>query len=480
MVPHALTFQSDGAGLAVRVEKALAAESAPAAWEEAETVRTSLWRRLGRRGMRCLWGAQRLEHRQMVAQLRRIMAASTKPVLAYVVPFDIWKLRTGGGQRIAGIAKALSRDFNVLVLTSAWSVRKFAWHELGPDCHLLAAPTGAGFMERLRAGKGAGLFAFNDHFDQLPEFRWMLEAVADRAQAWGFVHPIAWPVVHPYLRPEQPVFYDANDDYAQFLQQAYGEAEDRLVARILGLERDLLQRATAAVFCTADDRAAVQRRNPDCAVRLLVVPNGVDTAACRVVYPGEAHGRRQAAGLERPLAVFMGSIHKPNREAVEFIVREMVPNYTQVLFVVMGLDLEAYRGAGHVSADRANLVWTGPVSEAVKEAVFSLADIALAPLIGGTGSSLKIPDYVAHGKIVVATPIGLRGFEDLAKFPAVISAEDVRAALTGVLERLETDPQAFDPACRNAREWAERSLDWSVAAEPLVEVVRKSFFRTEI
>ena len=468
MAQGAVNFQSDPVGLASAISQLAGKDEEQLSWDGEEPAVLSLWRRIGRRGLRLFWGTTRWEHRRMANRMGRIVAASAKPVLVYVVPFDIWKLRTGGGQRIAGIAKALSRDFNVLVLTSAWSVRKFAWHELGPDCHLLAAPTGAGFMERWRGSKGSALFAFCDDFGQLPAFRAVLEAVADPARAWGFVHPIAWPVVQPYVRPEQPVFYDAHDDYAHFLQHAYGAADDRLVARILDMERALVHRAAAAVFCTPDDRDAARRRNPERAGRLQVVPNGVDTAACRVVCPGEARRRRQTMGVERPLAVFMGSIHKPNREAAEFIVRELVPAFPHILFVVMGLDLATCRKAGHAVADHPNLVWTGPVSETVKEAVFSLADLALAPLLGGTGSSLKIPDYVAHGKIVVATPIGLRGFEDLVKFPSVIAAQDVRAALAEVLERLEMDPAAYDSACRQAREWTARSLDWSVAAQPLV------------
>ena len=88
--------------------------------------------------------------------------------------------------------------------------------------------------------------------------------------------------------------------------------------------------------------------------------------------------------------------------------------------------------------------------------------------MSGTGSSLKIPDYVIHGKIVIATPIGLRGHEDLAKFSSIIPTRDVRAALAEVLARLELDPRAYDQACREARDWAKQSLDWSVAAQPLV------------
>ena len=467
MAEQRLTFQYDAPGLAAAVAKSLAAEPAGPSWGE-PAAKSSL----GRRALRFFLGPKRWGRLRMAACLRRLTARSAKPVLVYVVPFDIWKLRTGGGQRIAGIAKALSRNYNVLVLTSAWSTRTFAHHELGADCHLLAVPAGAGFMERLRAGNGAGFFAFIDHVDLVSEFRWMLKAVAGMAQAWGFVHPVAWPAVRPYLRPETPVFYDAHDDYAQFMQQAYGRADDRLVARLVELERQVLEKVAVAAFCTAGDWTAVRERNPACAAQLLVVPNGVDLESCRVVWPGQARRKRRDVGLGRPLAVFMGSIHKPNRAAVEVIVRDLAPAFPQVLFAVMGLDQAAYQAAGHAPVDGANLTWTGPVSEDCKEAVFALADVALAPMTIGTGSSLKIPDYVAHGKIVVATPIGLRGFEDLARIPSVVAAHDVRAALAEVLDRLAGDATAYDAPCMEAREWVEQNLDWNVAARPLVEAMR--------
>lgn len=469
MARHPLTFQADAVDLAAAVDSLLAKECASPAWDETAGDRP-LWLRAWLRGLRLIGGTKRWEHRKMASKFRHLMADSTKPLLVYVVPFDVWKLRTGGGQRIAGIAKAASRDFNVLVLTSAWSVRAFAWHELGPNCHVLAVPTGAGFMERVRAGQGAGLFAFVDHFGLLEDFRRTLALVSGFARAWGLVHPIAWPAIQPLLRPEQPTFYDAHDDYAQFLQHAYGQADARLVDRILDMERHVLERVGVAAFCTEGDRAAVLRRNPACKAGLLVVPNGVDVVACRAVWPSQARQRRLALGLTRPLVLFMGSIHKPNREAAEFIARELAPAFPQVLFVVMGMDLAAFRAAGH-AADGANLAWTGPVSEQVKEALFSLADVALAPLVGGTGSSLKIPDYVAHGKIVVATPMGLRGVEELARFSSVVSDQDVPGALAGVLKRLDEDPGAYDSACRQAREWVANTLDWCVAAKPLVEAM---------
>ena len=132
----------------------------------------------------------------------------------------------------------------------------------------------------------------------------------------------------------------------------------------------------------------------------------------------------------------------------------------------MGLPAGWQREAGG-AAPGANVLWLGPVAEETKTAVFALADVALAPMKSGTGSSLKIPEYVAHGKIVVGTPVGLRGFEALAGQAAVVATDDVGAALADTLARLARDPEGCSAACRTARAWVARHLDWSVAAQPL-------------
>ncbi|HRT04760.1 MAG TPA: glycosyltransferase [Kiritimatiellia bacterium] len=402
----------------------------------------------------------------MSACLHRLVTHSAKPVLVYVVPFDIWKLRTGGGQRIAGIAKVLSRDYNVLVLTSAWSTKTFTCQELCPDCHLIAVPAEAEFIQRLQGGAIA-YFAFTDYFDRLIGFNVTMDILASHVRACIFESPIAWPVVQRFQQKRWCVCYDAPNDYAQFLQKSYSCKEENLVSRLLTMERHVVGHVSVASFCTERDLGRVRDRNPAVTAHMVVVPNGVDVAACQAVWPSQARQRRRAVGFARPLAVFVGAHHNPNFEAVDLIAKELAPAFPEVVFVVVGLNLNALRNTGRTLAGE-NLVVTGPVSEDCKTALYALAEIALAPMKSGTGSSLKVPDYVAHGKIVVATPIGLRGFEDLAKFPSVISAQDVRAALAEVLERLEMDPAAYDPACRQAREWTERSLDWSVAAQPLV------------
>lgn len=475
-----MEYQYDPVDLALitdPVRKHLATPVAPELLEFSQSLWARGWQRLHRwRVGPSRWREiqQKKQLQQTLNLVRKGIADSVKPVLVYVVPYDIGKLQSGGGKRIAGIAKALSAEFNVYIVSSVWSSTSFSVVQVAPNCHLLSLPACYEFLEQCRilnAVPGAGVFAFPDFFGLLPEYHAVLSLLGGHARAWGFTSPSAWPVLQKYLQQGDPVFYDAHDDYSQFLQNSFSCTEERLVNRLVDLERELLSQVTLAVFCTMNDLASAQARYPMCAGEMMQIPNGVDVETCLVVPPAQAKEYRKAIGLDRPVAVFVGAHHKPNLEAVDFIVRELAPAFPEVVFVVMGMHLEPYRTFGGAEPG-SNLVFTGPVSEEIKEAVFSLSEVALAPMGSGTGSSLKIPDYVAHGKVVVGTPFGLRGFETLARFPSVIATEDVPGSFAQVMDRLAQDPASFDDSCHEAWAVVKATLDWSVVAHPLVAILK--------
>ncbi|MGD9612126.1 MAG: glycosyltransferase [Kiritimatiellia bacterium] len=415
---------------------------------------------------------QRYGRRAGLARIRRIAAGGGKPILIYAVPYDVAKLQTGGARRIAGIAQALACRFQVCILSLSPASRPFSAQAIAPDVWMAAIPASAAFAGRcagLRAtwAGAAPLFAFAGELAGATDFRAALEALQPRAKAWAVVSPLAWPPLRDRIASAAPLLYDAHDDAATFLRDVLACRDAAALAQAEAAERELAERATVAAFCTAADRSAAAARFPALAEQAVVVPNGVAVQACPFVPPSLARAWRQQAGLSRPVALFMGAGFRPNCEAAEAIVRTLAPAFPEVLFVVMGLPLEIFRDFGGAEPGT-NVLWTGPVPEASKAAAFALADVALAPMESGTGSSLKIPEYVAHGKIVVGTPIGLRGFEALREFESVVAADDVAAALAAVLARLQRDPESYATACREARDWVKRNLDWSVAAQPLM------------
>lgn len=429
-------------------------------------------------------GARRWQHAQRGGQLAEVLTIIRKeienrgnPILAYVVPYDVVKLQTGGGKRIAGVAKALSADFNVFILSLSPSSRPFSVRKISPGLWMVAIPARPEFEEKARglaaiSGGVAPLFAFAEHFDQLPEFHAVLESLSTNVRAWALASPMAWPPVRRFFKSAgQCLIYDAHDDMARFFRTTLGCGDGQMLKRAEVMEGEVLKQASPAFFCTGEDADSTQVRHPEAQGKIVVVPNGVDTDVCMPVTPRQARERRQSAGLDRSVAIFAGANYKPNHEAVDRIVRELAPAFPQIIFVVMGMHLAPYREFGGAELGN-NVVFTGPVSEEIKEAMFSLSDVALAPMKSGTGSSLKIPDYIAHGKIVIATPIGLRGFEEAKQFASVVATDDICDALAQVLGKLAQDPGTYDESCCAAREWVASTLDWSVAAQPLVDALR--------
>lgn len=404
------------------------------------------------------------------------MDAQRKPGLLYVAPYDVVRMQTGGGKRIGGIAKALSQYYSIHILSLSPSSRPLSISEVSPDVWMVAIPSSPEFHEQCRKRvaqcRGAAqLFAFAEHQPLLPEFTRILETLAGKTRIWMLPSPWALPAIQPFFRPDlHALVYDAHDELSVFIKEVLGCSDPAIMARAEQAEGELLERACLAAFCTEGNLAAAKRRYPAMSGKMVVVPNAVDVVACRFVPPSQALEFRKTAGLAESLAVFAGSNFKPNHEAVDWIVRELAPAYPQVVFVVMGMHLGPYLAFGGAEP-RPNLVFTGPISEELKTTIFMLADLALAPLRSGTGSSLKIPDYVAHGKVVVGTPIGLRGFEVLSRFPSVIVTEDVVGATGSVLEALAQRPAEFDSACGQARDWAKLHLDWSVTVRPLIDAL---------
>jgi glycosyltransferase involved in cell wall biosynthesis len=466
-----------------RFRSSLPAAAGVGEWAVAEPPPIGAGRRLARRVWHRLAGTRPWEARDRQAQLdkarawcREEMARPGKPVLLYVVPYDVVKLQTGGSRRIGGMAQALAQDYRVFILSLSPSARPLSVRNVCPGVWMLAIPAsrefeGEAWKNKSIQGLAGPLVSFAGGLGHLPEFEALIETMQGHAAAWVVASPFAWPPLRTRVGPGVPVIYDAHDNLPVFFQEGLRCRDPAIFGQAEALEKELEARSSVAAFCTEQDRLAVSERIATWGGTQVVVPNGVDVDGCLFAPPAQAREYRLQAGLEHPVVLFAGSNFKPNHEAVDWMVRELAPGLPHVQFVVMGMYLGPYHASGGAPPGP-NVVFAGPVPEAHKEAIYALSDLALAPMKTGTGSSLKIPDYVAHGKVVVGTPVGLRGFEELRTFESVVATEDVDGALATVVERLAQDPEAYTEPCRLARDWVANHLDWPVAARPLLDALR--------
>ena len=89
---------------------------------------------------------------------------------------------------------------------------------------------------------------------------------------------------------------------------------------------------------------------------------------------------------------------------------------------------------------------------------FAAADIGVNPVRTGSGSNLKIAEYLAAGLPVVTTPVGMRGFESFRRWNEVAPLEQFAARLRTVRPNIAERPAGLE------------DLSWAALGRSLYEI----------
>lgn len=269
---------------------------------------------------------------------------------------------------------------------------------------------------------------------------------------------------HPYVQPalrsvsSAPIWYEAQDVEVDVKRQQFagtGLGAD-LLQRVGEVERACCAQSELVMTCSDLDARRLQELYQVPADKLLTVPNGVDLREVTYQPPSERRRRKTADGLDGCfMASFIGSWHQPNIDAVHFLL-SIAPSFPAVSFIIVG-------GAGNPFKDQPqpeNVSILGMVDNETRDAVLARSDVALNPILTGSGTNLKMLEYLAAGIPVVTTPFGARGlglepgehclFAHLESFGDAILR--IRAENDGLL----------DARAVRARQHVEMFYDWRV------------------
>ena len=202
---------------------------------------------------------------------------------------------------------------------------------------------------------------------------------------------------------------------------------------------DEIERCEAAAFRLADlvflpSESDARRATEIGASAIAVIPNGVGLDHFRDP-AGDEGAIRVELGLptDRRIAVFIGAGHPPNQQAVAILERH-APAFKQLGITVV---IVGRCGIGRSGVD--NVIHAGEVVDVVP--YLHAADVAVCPLVSGSGTSFKILEFLAAGLPVVTTRVGARGLDlrdgrdivvsepdDFPEQVAALLTEPVRAA----------------------------------------------------
>jgi len=397
--------------------------------------------------------------------------------LLYLAPFDVLS-RNGGAARVLGLAEALGEQFDVTVISVVGAGREPDCLSLTPAARVLFAPVTLEFQREVDAGRsrfaGAAFsLALCREWRKVPLLHFWVSDLASRTDACILNQPYLIDLWDS-CRSRARLVYDVPEVNRFFtLRMAEGGSDTATVTRMQQeAEAKTLDQAAIVGMCSESDAQLLRDQYPAWpAERLALIPNGVNAADCVHVPPSRSRRLKDCCGYAPQIACFLGSPgYPPNQHAVSFIREQLAVRRPDVTFVIIGMT-EADAGP---AASPSNLVFCGRVSEHAKSAILGISDLALAPMKYDSGSSLKIPDYISHGKPVLTTEHGLRGFEALRPHLELQNLDAFPAALDRLCGRIKENPGSCDRLVESSRACVMKHYDWSVIGAGYAERIRSA------
>ncbi len=274
----------------------------------------------------------------------------------------------------------------------------------------------------------------------------------------------AWPAKR--IKSHQYFVYDSYNVEAKLAREVFGHGfwANRAVARIGRIEGELCQRADLILACSREDAEEFQDLYGVDGSKIAVVPNGADLDAIRPADDQQRRAARRALQLEdsRPAFLFIGSGHPPNVEALKFLLRDVVSELPEVEFLFAG------RVCEFIAEAPSNIRLLGLVSDETRAHLFAGCDVALNPMFSGSGTNLKMLEFLAAGLPVVTTPVGARGLQIAGgEHAVVVPPKYFLKALTDLL----SDRRRLDKLGSAARSHAEVHFSWDTIGESLCDLI---------
>ena len=378
---------------------------------------------------------------------------------------------TGGGPiRVNRMNGVVARRLNV----QQFSARPTFGHQSGGRANWIGSRTRRlsdrytefQYFHPLLLGAGYALYRAGQHTDlwlssllRLLSPRY-LEHALDGADIIQIEHPWLAKLAHARASG-RPLVYVAHNVEAVLWQRANNHGLSRKLLDVYECEKHAVQQAAAVVAMSEADAQLLDERYGLSRSRVHIIPNGVDTTARQPVTAEQKKRLRARLGLDgRPVLLFTGSDHFPNKEALA-----LIRQWQAALGPKLGVQFLVVGGVGQGVKSTGWMRVEGYVAD-VKD-YLGAADIALNPLLSGSGTSLKIVEYLACGLPAITTGVGMRGLELVPERDVLCGPPEQFPAL---IEALVNDEALRLRLAENGRQAVVERYSWDTLGARMFDV----------
>ena len=352
-------------------------------------------------------------------------SGAARPRITVALTFPVDPPRGGGQSRVYHLYRTLARRMDVTLVCLAGPDVTARSKSLAPGLVEVRVPkTAAHQHAETEASRDVDWVPVTDivaarEIHHTPAYLEALDAAVLASDAVVASHPFFAPILRERYA-DKPLWFEAHNVEAQLKRDLLPDNEAaRALLQLVHAGEGMAWRDASVVYaCAQRDLDQLQALYGPTNARQIEVPNGfAEDEVVRVPMHQRTAVKRQLGLDDRPLALFLGSWHGPNLEAVERIIgwANALP---AVEFAIVGSAADYFAQ----QAFPPNVRKVGVVDDAEKQVLLAAADLALNPMTSGSGSNLKMLDYFAAGVPVLSTPFGARGIE-ITKDVHYISAE---------------------------------------------------------
>jgi glycosyltransferase involved in cell wall biosynthesis len=393
---------------------------------------------------------------------------SPEPVRVMVADMQPIEPAIGGGRlRLKGLYSNLGKNIQVTYIgTYDWKGEKYREVSHSGSFREIDIPLSEEhfrlneFMNNLIPGKVIIDSVFPFLVSASPDFVAKILDEAKKSEVIVFSHPWLYPVIKTGSDLRGKILiYDSQNCEAVLKETLLGNLPfARCISHMVKFfEQELVEAADLVLACSETDKELFVRLyqiDPD---KIAIVPNGVNCTDLQPIDKSLKEQLRKKMKITQSVAVFVGSEYQPNIEAGKYIIDVLAGQCPDILFLIVG-------GAGSAleGKNRTNVRICGIVSDDEKKTLLAVSDIAINPVTTGSGTNIKMFDFMAAGLPTITTPVGARGILGNESFIVAVRREFPKE-----IRKILADPGSYATISQNARTLVEEQYDWNGISEKL-------------
>lgn len=365
-----------------------------------------------------------------------VPSAPRKQVAVFTT-YPIYPPKGGGQARVYYLCRELEVEFDVHVLCMVDGSKLQETISVSKNFTIECVPASQKFSEKdwnlyQISGIPSTDIAMSFLFEDVPEYLRLADKLAASCDVLVAEQCYVFPILERYGADKYKVYNSQNVEITLKSQMlASSKNKNELLTYTKNCEELACRNADRIIYCSQADKENMMSTYSDFKDEIgVVIENGADISSISYLTSKERIDLRHRLKISGSVAIFIASWHEPNIEAVRNLsaIAEGTP---EINYLILGTVGDYFKNRQESISK--NIHFAGLVSVEEKDIFLQCANVGINPMTSGSGTNIKMFDYMAAGLPIVSTEVGARGIDDVEKFamicPLIAFAENIRRAV---------------------------------------------------